>query len=127
MTKADLEFCRKTLEACLKNTVPGDAGESIRVNPVADLADMTREAAERDLAIELLDRDSALVRRLRSALDRIQDGSYGICLECGEEIAPRRLKAMPWAELCLRCQERAEVAAVRSRPVSAYLGFRRAA
>jgi DnaK suppressor protein len=70
---------------------------------------MTQEAVERDVAVQILDRESTLVRRLRSAIDRIRDGSYGACLQCEEEIADKRLKAIPWAELCIDCQERAVV------------------
>ena len=60
------------------------------------------------MAVHNLDRDSALVRRLRSAIKRLNDGTYGVCLECEEEIAPKRLKAIPWAELCIQCQETAD-------------------
>jgi DnaK suppressor protein len=45
------------------------------------------------------------VRQLRSAIERIDDGSYGVCLQCEENIAPNHLKAVPWAELCINCQE----------------------
>jgi len=127
MMKADLIFWRKMLDAHLKSAAPLDAVKAICINPVADPADMTREAADREVSIELLDRDSALVRLLRPAIARIQDGSYGICLECEEEIAPRRLKAIPWAELCIRCQERAENVAAPRQPVSAYQRIRQAA
>jgi DnaK suppressor protein len=69
---------------------------------------MTQEATERDVAVQILDRESVLARRLRTAIDRIKDGAYGICLQCEEEIAPKRLKAIPWAELCIDCQEMAD-------------------
>ena len=69
---------------------------------------MTQEAVERDVAVQILDRESALVRQLRAAIDRIDDGSYGICVDCEDEIAPNRLKAIHWAERCIGCQELAE-------------------
>jgi RNA polymerase-binding transcription factor DksA len=72
--------------------------DSIRMQQVADPVDMTQEATERDLAVQILERESMLVRRLRSAIDRIANGSYYICMQCEEEIAPKRLSAMPWAE-----------------------------
>ena len=106
---ADFKTTRKILEAKLKQATSGRAiGDSIRINQVADPLDMTQEAAARDVAVQLLDRESALVRRLRSAIDRIDDGSYGVCLRCEEDIAPKRLKAIPWAELCIGCQEKAD-------------------
>jgi len=106
---ADFKATRKILEAKLKQATSGRAiGDSIRINQVADPLDMTQEAAARDVAVQLLDRESALVRRLRSAIDRIDDGFYGVCLRCEEDIAPKRLKAIPWAELCIGCQEKAD-------------------
>jgi hypothetical protein len=66
---------------------------------------MTQLAAEQDVAMQRLDRELTLVRRVRSAIDRVKDGTYGICLQCEEEIAPKRLRAIPWAELCIHCQE----------------------
>jgi DnaK suppressor protein len=106
---ADLRSVRNTLEAQLRESLSSKVlGDSIRIHQVADPLDMTQESAERDLAGEMLERESALARNIRSAIGRIQDGSYGICIECDEEIAPARLKAIPWAERCILCQEGAE-------------------
>ena len=82
--------------------------DSIRIQQVADPIDMTQQAAERELAMENLHRGAVLVRQLRSAMERFDDGSYGICLQCEEPISPKRLKAVPWAELCISCQETAD-------------------
>ncbi len=113
--KADLRLARQILEAHLKEATSNNVlAHSIRIDQVADPIDMTQEAAERDLVVQLLDRESALVRRLRSALDRINDGSYGVCLQCDEEIAPKRLKAIPWAQLCIDCQEKADSLTIRN-------------
>jgi DnaK suppressor protein len=46
-----------------------------------------------------------LLRRIEGAIDRIDDGSFGTCLGCGQEIAVRRLQALPWTQYCLQCQE----------------------
>jgi DnaK suppressor protein len=106
----DLKQFRQQLESQLeKSGYSRTAGDSIRVQQLADPIDMTKEAVDRDIAVQILDRETALIRRLRSAIDRIDDGSYGICLECEEEIARKRLKAIPWAELCISCQERVDV------------------
>lgn len=48
------------------------------------------------------------VQRLRAALERLRDGEYGTCVECGEAIAPARLRVMPEVETCVRCQDRLE-------------------
>ena len=100
---------RRELESHLRRATPGrGVRESIRINQVADPLDMTQQAAEREIAVVNLDRGTAIARRLRAAIDRVDDGTYGICLECEEQIAPNRLKAIPWAELCIRCQEAAD-------------------
>jgi DnaK suppressor protein len=105
----DLKLVRQMLESQLKETATSrKLGDAIRIDQVADPTDMTQQAAERDVAVQILDRESVLVRQLRSAIDRVEDGSYGICLQCEEAIAPKRLKAIAWAELCIHCQERAD-------------------
>jgi len=48
------------------------------------------------------------VNALAAALDRLNDGEYGICVECGEDIAPARLHALPEVQTCVRCQDRIE-------------------
>ena len=97
---------RNTLESKLKEAVPTRGmRDSIHIHQVADAVDMTQQAAEREMAVHKLDRDSALIRQLRSAIERLDDGAYGICLKCEEDIAPKRLKAIPWAEMCIHCQE----------------------
>ena len=107
--KVELKLSRHILERHLKEANSNRGlTDSIRIHQVADPVDMTQQAADRDVAVRMLDRESVLARRIRSALDRIQDGSYGICLQCEEQIAPKRLKAMPWAELCISCQEQAD-------------------
>lgn len=107
--KTEIRTVQQNLEAHLKAASSGKAlGDSIRIHQVADPVDMTREAADRDVAVQILDRESKLVRRLRLAMDRVKDGSYGLCLQCEDEIAPKRLKAIPWAELCIHCQEEAD-------------------
>ena len=62
-------------------------------------------ALEQDLAVQDRNLAAALLRQIRTALDRIDDGTYGSCLSCGVEIQPRRLEAVPWASYCTRCQE----------------------
>jgi DnaK suppressor protein len=60
------------------------------------------------LAIRQLELNYSRQRGLREALERIEDGSYGVCLKCDEDISLKRLKVVPWAAFCLRCQESAD-------------------
>ena len=107
--KSNLELVKQVLKSKMKeSTAATRLRDSIRIHQVADPIDMTQEAAEREMAIENLDRETALVRRLRAAMERIDHGLYGLCLECEEPISPKRLKAIPWAERCLICQEWAD-------------------
>ena len=104
-----LKAVRRMLELRLKGSLPTrDLRESIYIPHVADPLDITQQAADREVAVQNLDRESALAPQLRSAIQRVDDGSYGVCLQCEEEIGPNRLKAIPWAELCIRCQEQAD-------------------
>ena len=114
MITEDLKLIRQQLNSQLKRAESSRvAGDSIRIQQVADPVDMTQEAVARDIAVQILDRESTLARRLRSAIDRIDEGSYGICLDCEERIAQKRLKAIPWAELCFSCQDRADASETR--------------
>jgi DnaK suppressor protein len=107
--QSNLEIFRQLLRSKINEAVP-TAGlrDSIRIHQVADPIDMTQQAAEREMAMHNLHREAALVRKVRSAMDRLDDGSYGVCLQCEEPISPKRLNAVPWAELCISCQERAD-------------------
>jgi DnaK suppressor protein len=70
--------------------------------------DEIQYASERDLAIRDVDRESTLLRQVKAALTRIQDGSFGNCIDCDSEIGPKRLAAVPWALRCIQCQDAAD-------------------
>ena len=82
--------------------------EGITIERAADLLDQLQLANDRELTTRTLEHRSGLLRSVREALDRVADGSYGTCADCEDEISPRRLRALPWASLCLSCQERAD-------------------
>ena len=112
MRNTDFDLFRATLEAKLAATATAsDKRADIVIQQAPDALDQTQYAAERDLAVSLLNRNSQMSRRLRGALQRLQDGTFGICLACEEQISVKRLRAVPWAELCLECQERSDMAA----------------
>ena len=82
--------------------------DGIAIEKSADPMDEIQSASERELAIRSADRESALLRQVKSALQRIHDGSFGICTECDTAISPKRLAAVPWTTRCIRCQEDAD-------------------
>jgi DnaK suppressor protein len=109
MTKTEIKKFKKILEAkeaelvqVLRNR------DAITIEKSADALDEVQHAAERELAIRNLDREFNLLRLVRLALRRIDEGTYGICMHCEEEINPKRLAAVPWAPYCIRCQEAAD-------------------
>ena len=109
MTKAELNKFKQILEArrselahVLRNR------EAIAIEKSPDALDEVQHAAERELAIRNLDRESSLLRQVKLALSRIQDSTFGACLHCEEEINPKRLNAVPWAPYCITCQEVAD-------------------
>jgi DnaK suppressor protein len=79
--------------------------DGIVVERCADQLEEIQGASERALAVCNLDREFNQLRNARAALRRIQEGSFGTCQECDEDIHPKRLAAMPWATFCIRCQE----------------------
>lgn len=109
MTKTELNKYRHTLEtkqAELEHVIRNR--EAITIEKSPDALDEVQHAAERELAIRNLDRESQLLRNVRAALRRIDDGTYGVCLHCEEDISPKRLNAVPWTPYCIQCQEQAD-------------------
>jgi DnaK suppressor protein len=106
MTETDLKRVRFILEA-KRTELTGSLchREEIAIEKAPDTLDEVQLAAQRELAIRNLDRDSGRLRLIRMALDRIAGGSYGVCLRCEEEISPKRVHALPWAAFCIGCQE----------------------
>jgi DnaK suppressor protein len=82
--------------------------DGITVERSADQLDEIQAASQRALAVCNLDRESSHLRYARAALRRIEEGSFGTCQECDEDIHPKRLAAVPWARFCIRCQEAAD-------------------
>jgi DnaK suppressor protein len=106
LNKNELKKYRTMLEAKqaeLEQFIRNREGIAIEKSP--DALDEVQHAAERELAIRNLDRESNLLRNVRAALRRVEDGSYGVCLHCEEDINPKRLNAVPWAPFCIQCQE----------------------
>jgi DnaK suppressor protein len=86
--------------------------DEIVIEQTADALDAVQLMRERDLAVGSLARDSSMLRQIRRALARIADGSYGVCLQCEEEISPKRMAAVPWAGFCIKCQEQIDRGAI---------------
>jgi DnaK suppressor protein len=112
MEEQDLEYFKEILIAWLDelrhsagNTVEG----LLNVEAIsADFLDCASFESDRSTALRIRDRESMLIKKIRSSLEDIENGEYGICEDCGREIAIERLKARPIARRCIRCKTRQE-------------------
>jgi DnaK suppressor protein len=106
MTTTQLEEFKSILQAkqaqltgALRNR------DEIIIEKAPDTLDELQMANDRELAIRTLALDSTMSKQIRNALDRVADGSFGICVNCEEDISPKRIKALPWATFCISCQD----------------------
>jgi DnaK suppressor protein len=106
MTKSELDRFRAILTARVAELERFTRHrEGIAIERSADQLEEIQAASERALATCNLDREFNELRNARAALRRIQEGNFGTCRQCDEEIHPKRLAAVPWATFCIRCQE----------------------
>ena len=71
-----------------------------------DLADQAVGNNEVHITLKLKQTDAKILQAIEEALKRIEDGSFGICRDCSEPIAPARLDAIPWTRVCIVCKEK---------------------
>jgi DnaK suppressor protein len=82
--------------------------DGITIEKSADQMDEIQYASERYMAMRNVDRESTLLRQVKAAVRRVEDGSFGTCMDCESAISPKRLAAVPWAPRCIQCQEVAD-------------------
>jgi DnaK suppressor protein len=112
ISKKKLESFKKQLDQSLEDlleeaklTVDGMS------NPNENLPDPSDRAtleSDRNFTLRIRDRERKLIGKIKDALERIDNGTYGICEECGEQITEARLKARPVTTLCIECKKRQE-------------------
>jgi len=106
MKEADVNEFRTLLMAKRKEIVDQSRRrEDICIVQSNELIETVQLAGQREFAARGLERDTKKLIQLGAALSRINDGAFGICLDCEEAIPPKRLTAVPWAGYCLHCQE----------------------
>ena len=100
---------------------PGAAAETAAAEgPAGDPFDRIERTESRERSLDARERLTDRLDRIVEAMERLDDGSYGTCAVCGEEIAPRRLDAIPEATTCVRCQESLEVAQAGQVPARSF-------
>lgn len=102
--RKDLEGQRSTIQRRIDEEKASIRGET--TNP--DRTDLAHAYDLRQRRSAMLDNLEENLNQVEQALERLDQGTYGKCTNCGREILPGRLKAMPQATLCIRCQEQLE-------------------
>jgi DnaK suppressor protein len=82
-----------------------DYGKQRLREDAEDLVDQASDSQARDVVYALSSAEGDMIKKIDGALERIDSGEYGTCVNCGEPIQKRRLEAVPWATLCVACQE----------------------
>ena len=89
--------------------------ESGKMSNVFDQGESSEAGIQEDIEFALIQMKSETLNKINEALNRLEEGAYGNCFECGEEIAPQRLRALPFAVRCRECEEARETAQRRER------------
>jgi len=112
MDKKNLEFFRELLKSRLDELV-NQAGDTVSdmndsKGNFPDPTDRAAYEADRNFELRIRDREFKLIKKVKKALERIDDGTFGVCDKCGDDIAVARLKARPVTTLCIDCKTKEE-------------------
>ncbi len=113
MTKAQLKKFRESLEAKRLEIIQRarqtlDEDMTLDVDDLPDEMDLASSEYLQSFTFRLRGRERMLLDKIQKALVRLDDGSFGVCEECGEKISQKRLEARPETTLCIRCKEEQE-------------------
>lgn len=112
MEQKDLEYFRELLGNMLDEALK--QGEMTLEDMTdnneicADPADRATVESDRAFTLRIRDRERKLIKKIRAALTRMDEGVFGVCDECGEDIGVPRLKARPVTKLCINCKSKQE-------------------
>jgi DnaK suppressor protein len=111
--KKDIERFRKLLTAernrILQRAIRmADQNVTIDADDVPDIVDLATSDLSLNLNVEIRERERHLLGKIDTALAKIDEGSFGVCDDCGEAIAPGRIEARPVTTLCIKCKEEEE-------------------
>ena len=111
-----LEEYQKLIRSINRNRL---AEEEIKLENTEDEGDLATISHDRDLLYNLQEGGFARLRFIQEALKALARGQYGECVRCGNDINEKRLEAVPWATMCIRCQEETETEHTSSHMVPA--------
>src|SRR5438034_5349153 len=116
--KQMLQARRREIQAEVQGKMRGVREEGTwggKLNEVLDAVESAEADIQEDLEFALVQMKSETLNKINDALVRLEQGDYGYCYDCGEEIAEKRLRALPFAVRCKDCEEAKEVAEQRER------------
>ncbi len=113
MDKKRVEYYRKKLlvkrEELLKVIArTEEEGRTADEDPTVDLAYKAANSYTKEFLFGQTNNDRYILQLVEQALGRMKDNSYGLCVNCREEVQQKRLEAVPWARHCITCQEKQE-------------------
>ena len=120
-----LDERRRELQAEVQGKMRGVREEGSwggKLNEVLDAVESAEADIQEDLEFALVQMKSETLNKVNDALVRLEQGSYGNCFDCGEEIGEKRLRALPFAVRCKDCEETRETAEQRERQLTARRG-----
>jgi len=89
-----------------------------KVNEVLDAGESSEADIQEDIEFALIQMKAETLTKINDALNRLEEGTYGYCAECGGEISDKRLRALPFAVRCKECEEGRELAAEREKALA---------
>ena len=123
--KQMLDGRRREIHAEVQGKMRGVREEGVwggKLNEVLDAVESAEADIQEDLEFALVQMKSETLNKVNDALVRLEQGSYGNCFDCGDEIAEKRLRALPFAVRCKDCEETRETAEQRERQLTARRG-----
>jgi len=109
-TKGDLELTRDALTSAIQESMDSSRDADLRRDMFKDPYGSASLTHDDEVAATVVERRARQLDEVNRALEDIAAGRYGVCRDCGDAIAPARLKAMPFAIRCVSCQAGVEVA-----------------
>jgi DnaK suppressor protein len=112
MKKQDLDYFKKhlddKLEELLNQADVTVSGMTAQKESFPDPTDRASLESDRNFMLRIRDRESKLIKKIKKALARIENGTFGVCESCGEDISMKRLKARPVTTQCIECKTKEE-------------------
>jgi len=123
--KEMLDERRREIQAAVKGKIRDARSEGTwgsKQNEVFDAVESSEADIQDDIEFALIQMKSETLNKINDALVRLEQGDYGNCFECGDEIDEKRLRALPFAVRCKDCEEAREIAEKRERQMASRRG-----